>query len=197
MSPPKRGGGDRGIARPRAAPAETAAPRGSPDRRVRARRRAAAALRACSDSPERRQGEAEVVRPHRLIGRQPLGRPERLGRLVPALDPLVGETEAAVRLRRFRVDAQRLRETGDRIFYAVGGEQGVGQVALGRAELGAGLRNHREQLERLVVLAVRGQRDAEAGDRVEILTARDLDDPPQTVDGPAPHRPAVAAGRQA
>ena len=35
---------------------------------------------------------------------------------------------------------------------------------------------------RLLVLSVRGQRDAEARDRVKILTARDLDHPPQAVD---------------
>ena len=61
---------------------------------------------------ERRQREPEVVGADGLIGRQLLGRSEGLGGLVPALDPLIGESEAAVGLRRFRVQSQRPRRSG-------------------------------------------------------------------------------------
>ena len=47
------------------------------------------------------------------------------------------------------------------------------------------------------MLAVRGQRDAKAGDGVEILTTRDLDDPPQTVDGARRVAQPLQDGRQA
>ena len=132
---------------------------------------------------ERGQREAEVVGRAHLVRCQLFGGAERLGRLVPALDPLIGEAEAAVALRRFRIDAERVREAGDRVLDPIRREQGVGEVGVRRAELGAQLLHPHQERERLVVLPVRRQDDAEARDRIQILTARHLDDPPQATDG--------------